>query len=58
MSILLAFLLILAVTGSTAAIVALRALGQPILEEHVTNRQLTIYAVVICVGLLLLGVFT
>lgn len=57
MSILLAFFLILAISGSTAAVVALRALGQPIWEDHFTNRQLITYVAVICVGILLLGVF-
>lgn len=58
MSILLAFFLILAISGATASVVILRTLGQPIFEEYFTVRQLITYAIVICVGILLLGIFS
>lgn len=57
MSILLAFFLIVAIAGTTASVVILRALGQTMGEDFITTKSLVTYAVLACIGILLLGVF-
>jgi len=56
-SALTSFFLILAISGFTASVVALRRLGQPTGEEYVSTKALIIYAAVLCVGVFILGVF-